>query len=128
MGRVIHFEIHAEDPERASQFYRDSFGWTINKWDGPWEYWLVGTGPDSEPGIDGAIVRRQGPIDGSAVTSYVCTIDVSDLNSSIAAVEAHGGTVALPKMPLPGMGWLAYYKDSEGNIFGMMQRDPTAGQ
>jgi len=56
----------------------------------------------------------------------VCTVGVESLDSSIATVETNGGTVALPKMPIPGMGWLAYYKDTEGNIFGMMQPDPSA--
>jgi catechol 2,3-dioxygenase-like lactoylglutathione lyase family enzyme len=51
MGRGIHFELNADDPERAAQFYRRVFGWTIDKWDGPEDYWLVTTGPESEPGI-----------------------------------------------------------------------------
>jgi len=90
------------------------------------EYWLITTGPDSEPGINGGLMRRQGEIDGQAVIAYVCTIGVADLEATMATVEANGGKVALPKMPIPGMGWLAYYKDTEGNIFGMMQPDESA--
>lgn len=126
MGRVIHFEIHAEDPERASRFYSETFGWQVQKWAGPMEYWLVTTGPDDQQGINGAILRRRGPIDGQAVTAYVCTIGVDDLDASISAVTRLGGTIALPKDVVPGIGWLAYAKDPEGNIFGMLQPVPMA--
>ena len=126
MPRVLHFEIHAADPERGIKFYEKVFGWTFHKWEGPMDYWLITTGPDSEPGINGGLMRRQGEIDGQAVIAYVCTIGVDDLDATAATVEANGGTLALAKMPIPGMGWLAYYKDTEGNIFGMMQPDPSA--
>jgi len=126
MPRVVHFEIHAADPERGVKFYEKVFGWTFQKWEGPIEYWLIITGHDSEPGINGGLLRRQGDIDGQAVIAYVCTIGVNDLDATMASVEANGGTVAVPKMPIPGMGWLAYYKDTEGNIFGIMQSDPSA--
>ena len=126
MPRVVHFEIHAGDPERAVNFYRTLFGWTFQKWEGPMEYWLVTTGPDDQPGINGGLVRRQGELDGQAVTAYVCTIDVSDIDASTQTATANGAQVVLPKMPITGMGWLVYCKDTEGNIFGMMQGDPSA--
>ena len=127
MGRVVHFEIHAEDLERASRFYTEALGWQFVKWDGPVEYWLITTGPDDQPGINGGMVPRRGPIDGQAVIAYVCTVGVENLDSTLEKVLANGGTLALPKMPVPGVGWLAYAKDTEGNLFGMMQSDPTAG-
>jgi hypothetical protein len=74
MARVVHFEIHADNPERAAAFYRKVFDWQITKWDGPADYWLITTGPDSEPGINGAIVQRQGPINGDSVFSRSCFI------------------------------------------------------
>ncbi len=124
MGRPIHFEIHATDPERAATFYRELFGWSITKWPGPVDYWLVGTGA-SAPGIDGAILRRMGespdPDAKTAVIAYVCTIGVDDLDAAIEKAQALGGTEALAKREVPGVGWQAYYKDTEGNIFGMMQ-------
>jgi predicted enzyme related to lactoylglutathione lyase len=55
------------------------------------------------------------------------TIDVDIIDDTTAAIAQHGGSVALPKMPIPGVGWLAYFKDTEGNIFGVMQSDETAG-
>lgn len=126
MSRVVHFEIHAADPERGAKFYEQVFGWTFQKWEGPMEYWMVTTGPDDQPGINGGLLRRQGEIDGQAVIAYVCTVGVENLDGSIAKAEASGGSIAVPKTPIPGMGWLAYCKDTEGNIFGMMQEDPEA--
>ena len=126
MPRVVHFEIHASDPQRAVTFYEKVFGWSFQKWEGPMEYWLIVTGPDDKPGINGGLVRRRGEIDGQAVIAYVCTVDVDDIDKSTATVEENGGSIALPKMPIPGMGWLVYCKDTEGNIFGMMQGDPNA--
>ncbi|MFL5341735.1 MAG: VOC family protein, partial [Gemmataceae bacterium] len=80
----------------------------------------------SQPGINGGMVRRQGVIDGQAVIAYVCTIDVPNVDEYLGKATSGGGTVALPKMAVQGVGWLAYAKDTEGNIFGLMQRDPAA--
>jgi predicted enzyme related to lactoylglutathione lyase len=126
MGRITHFEIHADDPERAAKFYSDVFGWTIQKWEGPVDYWLVTTGPDDKPGINGGVLKRQGAIDGTAVTAFVCTAEVDDIDATMTKIEAQGGTLALPKQAVPGVGWQAYYKDTEGNVFGIHQTDPKA--
>jgi predicted enzyme related to lactoylglutathione lyase len=126
MARVVHFEVHADDPERAIGFYSSVFGWTFTKYGGRVDYWLITTGPDGEPRINGGMVRRMGTIDGQAVIAYVCTLAVDDLDASLAAALAAGATVAHPKMPIPNVGWLAYCKDTEGNIFGMIQNDPSA--
>jgi predicted enzyme related to lactoylglutathione lyase len=127
MPRVAHFEIHADEPERAARFYTDVFGWQITSWEGPAEYWLVTTGPDSEPGINGGIVKRQGAIDGTAVIAYVCTVDVPDIDATEREVLAAGGQQVLDRMAVPGVGWLSYFKDTESNIFGAMQPDESAG-
>lgn len=128
MPRVSHFEIHADNPERAIAFYAGLFGWQFQKWDGPMPYWLITTGPDSEPGINGGLMKRMGPppADMQPVNAYVCTTMVPHLDASVEKALATGGTMALPKMPVPGIGWLAYVKDTEGNILGMMQHDPGA--
>jgi predicted enzyme related to lactoylglutathione lyase len=120
MPRVVHFEISADEPERAAEFYRQVFGWTITKWDGPADYWVVNTGPDGTPGINGGIFVRQGPV------GHVNTIDVPSIDEFLARVEAHGGTIVLPKRAVPGVGWHAYAKDTEGSIFGVLQADPNA--
>jgi predicted enzyme related to lactoylglutathione lyase len=126
MPRVIHFEIHADKPERAVKFYQDLFGWQITKWPGPVDYWLVSTGPDSQPGINGGLVQRRGPINGDSVIAYVCTVDVPVVDDYAAKAIRHGAQVVVPKMAIPGVGWLVYCKDTEGNIFGMMQSDSAA--
>ena len=66
------------------------------------------------------------PVGGEPVVSYVCTADVPSVDEYVNKVLSAGGQVALPKMPIPGIGWLAYVKDTEGNLLGLMHRDPTA--
>jgi uncharacterized protein len=126
MNRVIHFEIHADNPSRAVEFYNKLLGWEFTKWDGPMEYWVIKTGPDGQPGINGGLIQRQGKIDGTAVIAYVCTVDVPSVDAAAKKIETLGGTVVVPKMPIPGIGWLAYGKDTEGNIFGIMEQDSKA--
>ena len=80
MGRVVHFEIHCADLDRAERFYTEVFGWRIDHWEGgPIDYRLITTGPDEQPGINGALTERRGGIGGQAVTAYVNTIQVEDL-------------------------------------------------
>ena len=121
MPRVVHFEFPADDPERATKFYAGVFGWKIEKWPGPVDYWLITTGPDDHPGINGAIMRRQSP----QHTVYN-TIDVPSLDDFAKKVVAHGGKVAVPKTAIPGVGYMAYCQDTEGNTFGIMQEDRSA--
>jgi len=135
MNRVVHFEIHAEDPQRAARFYQEVFGWQIDEWQIPGvrikdenRYWQVITGSETEPGINGGLVFRRGsaPVEGQSVTSFICTVEVADLDEYIDRVIRAGGVVSVPKMPIPGVGWLAYCLDSESNIFGLMQTDEKA--
>jgi predicted enzyme related to lactoylglutathione lyase len=129
MNRPIHFEIHAEDPERAKGFYEKLFGWSFNKWGGEWDYWLIKTG-EGAPGIDGGMLRRMGPAPASdamtPVVAYVCTVGVEDVDHCVAKAVDLGGVAALPRMAIKGVGWLAYVKDTEGNIFGLMDEDKDA--
>ncbi len=119
MGRVIHFEINAEDPQRAADFYAGVFGWEVNKWEGPVEYWLVTTGEDADPGINGAIMT-------GASAPTVNTIDVSSVDECAEKVKAQGGKVVSPRTSVPGVGYFHYCEDSEGNPFGIMESDPSA--
>ncbi|SFG02328.1 hypothetical protein SAMN05518865_107156 [Duganella sp. CF458] len=127
MGRTVHFEIQASEPQALIDFYGKMFDWSFSKWEGG-EYWLVGTGEVGAPGINGGLLPRRGPRpdEGTSVNAFVCTIDVEDLDQSIALLKELKGTVAVPRMPVPGVGWLAYAKDPDGNIFGMMQNDAGA--
>jgi len=129
MPRVVHFEIHADDPDRAAAFYRAVFDWRIDKWESDaGEYWLVATGADDAPGINGGLMRRRGPppTDGAPLNAFGCTVDVDDVDAYAGRVAANGGAITVPKMAVPQVGWVAYAKDTEGNIFGMFQTDESA--
>ena len=126
MPRVVHFEIHADKPDRAVKFYTDLFGWKIDRMPGPMDYWLITTGPNNEPGINGGLMERRGEQSGDKVISYVCTVDVPAIDEYTKRAVALGGKNVVPKMAIPAVGWLTYCNDTEGNIFGLMQADPNA--
>ena len=117
MPRVIHFEIGVDDPERAIKFYTDVFGWQIKKWEGPIDYWLVTTEPADQPGIDGALMRRQYP---SGPTTN--TIDISSVDEFSSKITEAGGKVITPKQSVPSVGYFTYCQDTEGNTFGIMEK------
>lgn len=121
MNRVVHFELGVVEPERAVAFYRGVFGWEISSWGGPVPYWLVTTGPAAEPGINGGMMVHQ-----DRAPRTVNTIGVDDVDAFAEKVKAAGGEVVVPKMPIPGVGWLAYCKDTEGNLFGIHTPDAAA--
>ena len=121
MSRVIHFEIPAAEPDRAAAFYGKAFGWKFDKWPGPMEYWMVVTGKDDERGINGRMMRKPG-----GIASTTNTIGVASVDDSVAAVQEAGGKNIMPKTPIPAVGYFAYCEDTEGNVFGVMQADPSA--
>src|SRR5439155_3587233 len=122
MPRVVHFEIYTDDPEAVRPFYQGVFGWKFKKFEGgPIEYWLVTTGDDKEPGINGGLTRpREGQSPGT-----LNTICVSSLDELIKKVEQAGGKICVPKMAIPKVGWLAYAEDPAGNVFGMIEPTET---
>ena len=121
MSRVIHFEIPAAEPDRAAAFYGKAFGWKFDKWPGPMEYWMVVTGKEGEPGINGGMMKKPG-----GIVSTTNTIGVDSVDSAIAAVLKAGGKNIMPKTPIPTIGYFAYCEDTEGNVFGVMQMDANA--
>jgi uncharacterized protein len=122
VGRVVHFEIHCDDLDRAERFYGDVFGWKITHWENaPIDYRLIATGPDDEPGIDGALTTRDGAIDGRRLFAYVNTIQVDDLPQTERRIGAAGGERVVEPARIPGVGTVAYFKDPEGNIFAALQ-------
>jgi predicted enzyme related to lactoylglutathione lyase len=129
MSRPVHFEIHASNPQALMDYYANLFGWSFNKWPGG-EYWMISTGPDDQPGINGGLVPRRGPPPevNAATNAFMITVDVADLDASLAKAETSGAgaAVCVPKMAVPGVGWLAYVRDPDGNMFGMMQVDANA--
>jgi uncharacterized protein len=120
MGRVIHFEITADDPERAAEFYAKVFGWDIKNWGGPEPYWLASTGDASRPGIDGAIMHRQ-----ESRQAVIDTVDVESWEKAAEAIRSAGGKVVTGKNEIPGVGFFGYAEDTEGNLFGFMESAPA---
>jgi predicted enzyme related to lactoylglutathione lyase len=127
MSRVVHFEIHATEPEVLIGFYSAVVGWTFTKAEGM-EYWLIETGPADRPGINGGLLRRPmgGPADSPVINAFVCTVEVESVDAAVAAALEHGGEVALPRMAEGGVGWLAYVKDPDGNTVGLLEPDELA--
>lgn len=120
MPRPVHFELPVEDQARAAAFYETVFGWDIQQWEGA-PYWLATTGPDTEPGINGALGQKS---ENFAVPMFV--IDVPDIEAAMASVEAAGATIVHPKSPIPGVGYSAYFTDTEGNRMGLFESDESA--
>ncbi len=119
MSRPVHFEIHGEDPLKASEFYREVFGWQVSKW-GDQDYWLFETGDG--PGIDGASAPTQ-----EHGQKVVLTMETDDLDGAVDRVRQAGGSVLLARAPIPGVGWLAQALDPNGVLIGIMQPDESAG-
>lgn len=121
-GQVVHFEIPADDVERAQAFYRNAFGWTINSVP-EMHYTLVTTtavddnGRPTEPGaINGGMMAREGPIN-----APVITIGVDDVDQALSRIEELGGKTVRGKLDVAGMGFAAYFSDTEGNVVGLWQ-------
>ena len=121
-GRVTHFEIPADDVDRAQAFYREAFGWRIQSIP-EMNYTLVSTteiddsGAPKEPGaINGGLMTR-----GGAFTAPVITVETDDIDDTLLTIEKLGGAVAAPKMTVGDMGFAAYFTDTEGNVIGLWQ-------
>ena len=129
-NRVVHFEIQAENIDRAIKFYQDVFGWQITRWEQN-PYWMVMTADkdSKEPGINGGLLPRptDKPMTTDCGTNYfVCTIQVDNYDAMGEKIVAAGGKVAMPKYALAGMAWQGYFIDTEGNTFGLHQLDKNA--
>lgn len=121
MNRFTHFELATDDLEKTAEFYRAVFGWQIQKWEGPIDYWLVTTGDESTVGINGGLMETEGEMRGT-----INTTEVEDIDAVIEKVLAHGGEVIYEKHAIPGVGYQAYFKDNLGIIVGLHQSDPNA--
>jgi predicted enzyme related to lactoylglutathione lyase len=122
MGKVVHFEIPADNLARAKKFYSTVFGWTLNEFP-EMEYTIVRTVESDENGmpkelgaINGGMLQRQDP-----VKAPIITISVDNMDQAAATIEKNGGKIIRPKMPVGDMGFAAYFKDTEGNVVGLWQ-------
>lgn len=118
---VTHFEIFAEDLAGLAQFYRDLFGWRIEKAAGV-DYFRIQTGSADDKTVNGGMMHR--PIEGPK--SWVHYVQVEALDESIERVKSLGGRLIRVKAAVPKTAWYAVVEDPEGNIFAMWQPDPTA--
>jgi predicted enzyme related to lactoylglutathione lyase len=126
---IVHFEIAADQPERAAKFYREMFGWNINRWENPGgiEYWMVETvatdaeGRPVRQGVNGGLMPRMYP--NQAPVNYIA---VEDVDEAVAKAERLGAKVMMGKTPVPGMGWFAQLSDTEGNVIAVWETDMAA--
>jgi predicted enzyme related to lactoylglutathione lyase len=125
VNRVVHFEIHATNPQRLAKFYADAFGWSVNHIP-QFDYWILDTGTGE--GVSGGLLKRRGPAapDGAPVNAFVCSLGVESVDDSFKKALDAGATEALPKHAIAGVGYQAYIKDPDNNIVGLHQRDPNA--
>lgn len=122
MATIVHFDLPADDPRRAMEFYRELFGWEFGKYEGPYEYYLIETTAlDGSPGPGGGLGRRGAPE--QRIMNYM---GVADLDATIAQAEALGGRITMPRTTVPGFGYLAICTDTEGNPFGLWEEDEEA--
>lgn len=130
MGRLIHFEVHVDNMERAMKFYGEVFGWKFEDWSdyAGTPYFGAVTGDEGELGINGALMQRRGapPAANQPMNGFACTMGVEDYDLTEKLILENGGKVALPKYALPGMAWQGYYVDTEGNVIGIHQPDENA--
>lgn len=119
-SRVVHFEIPSDDPDRTMDFFKKTFGWSFEQF-GEEDYWFVKTGEEEEMGIDGGIMKRNDPNQ-----PVVNSIMVDSVDESTQMIEENGGKVVVPKFAIPGMGWVAYFQDPDGNVHGIWENDEDA--
>ena len=128
MARPIHFDIHASDPQKSMAFYRDAFDWYFTPFGENGTYWLITTGDHETFGIDGGLVKRKGPAPepGAPVMGATLFLEVDDIDGAHTKAIAAGGTEAVAKHAVPGVGWSAFIKDPDGNVVGLFENNTEA--
>ena len=122
MSTIVHFDVPADDIQRAKTFYETVFNWEITRVPGPMGYYNIGTKDDQgTPSLGGGMGQRGDP--SQKITNY---IGVSSVDDYIKKVKDHGGTIIMPKTTIPGFGYLATFIDTEGNPMGLWETDPNA--
>jgi predicted enzyme related to lactoylglutathione lyase len=133
MAKVIHFEIPVLDPEKATEFYKNVFGWEFTRYPGPTGYWLITAGNEGENGINGALIEKSTGAeepkeitDASMSVNSVVTLSVTDVEETERKVTENGGTVTTSINTVPKVGRMFYFRDPEANLLGAMQTDESA--
>jgi predicted enzyme related to lactoylglutathione lyase len=118
---IVWFEVPADDVARARKFYKNLFGWNMDKFPMPFEYWHIDTGgADASP--DGAIMARQNPGQ-RGITNYIM---VPSVDKAVKKIEKLGGVICMPKTAVANMGYFSIAQDTEGNMFAVWERDENA--
>ena len=123
-SNLSHFAINADDVAASRVFYESVFGWTFSAW-GPPGFFQIETGSADEPGVQGALQQRRELV-GGARTGVECTFAVDDVDATVEAVRAAGGTILMERFTISGVGHLVFFQDPGGNPIGAMQYDPNA--
>ncbi len=122
MGRVIHFEINVDQPEKSADFYSEVFDWVISKKESDTsDYWLVHTGRQDLKGINGGLKKTHLNTKG-----IIPTVGIENLAETMKKIEKSGGKILSPRTALPATGYLAYCSDPEGNVFALLEYDSDA--
>jgi predicted enzyme related to lactoylglutathione lyase len=119
-NNLKHFAVHAGDVNRARKFYEQAFGWQFTAC-GPPGFFLIKTGTDEDPGVQGALQGRREVVAGKPMFAFECTLGVDSIDETIKAVEANGGKIVMPKFHIPTVATLIFFEDTEGNVVGAMQ-------
>lgn len=118
-NNVSTFAIHADDVQRRRRFYEAVFAWRFEPW-GPPDFYLIHTGDDAKPGIQGLLHKRQEPRGAGGPNCFECSIAVDDIAAVTAAIQPNGGRIIMDRVPIPTVGVLTKFEDSEGNVLGAM--------
>lgn len=125
MERVVHFKIQADSIQRALRFYKDVFGWRSEKHRGD-RSWLILTDDGQVSGFNGLISAREKTYGSDKTATYIYTVGKLSFYQVLSAIVKNGGQILSPRKEIPGVGWLAYCKDTEGNTFGIIQKSENS--
>jgi uncharacterized protein len=120
-GRLSNFEIYGDDPERLAIFYRELFGWRIERAEGV-DYWRIAIDPGAAPLATGGIARRPA----FSHAGFMNFVEVDDLDATLAAATRLGGAILKEKTATPRTAWHAVIADPAGNACLVWQPDPLA--
>jgi predicted enzyme related to lactoylglutathione lyase len=132
-SNIVHFEIYVNDIERAKKFYTSALGWAFSYMK-EMDYTLVYPGGKvmngpAEVGVNGGMLLRTSPSsenDKAAPNAFVCTVSVDNVDATVMKVTANGGRVDMPAGDIPGIGRLAYIRDTENNLIGLLKPLPMS--
>lgn len=132
-NNIVHFEIYVDDLDRAQKFYTNVFGWAFD-YRKDYDYTLVYPGGKvtdgpAAVGVNGGMMKRNSPKpsdDKASPTAFVCTISVDDVDATLEKVTTSGGRIDIPANDIPSVGRLAYVRDSEMNLLGLLKPDMSS--